>query len=90
MTALNLGLKGLTLVLLNCFFLFFIHLKLELLTQISASNDKKYLYFHQDTCFEPYIFGPSFWVNPFSAGIVFRRPNLTSKDVSRTERINDF
>ena len=25
-------------VLLNCFFLFFIHLKLELLTQIDASN----------------------------------------------------
>ena len=31
----------LTLVLLNCLFLFFIHLKLELLTQFPASNDEK-------------------------------------------------
>ena len=31
----------LTLVLLNCFKLFFIHLKLELLTQFPASNDEK-------------------------------------------------
>ena len=33
------------LVLLNCFKLFFIHLKLELLTQFPASNDEKYVYF---------------------------------------------
>ena len=36
----------LTLVLLNCLFLFFNHLKLELLTQNSpALNDEKYHYF---------------------------------------------
>ena len=34
----------LTLVMLHCLFLFFIHLKLELLTQIPASNDEKYGY----------------------------------------------
>ena len=34
----------LTLVMLHCLFLFFIHLKQELLTQISASNDEKYVY----------------------------------------------
>ena len=34
----------LTLVLLNCFKLFFIHLKQELLTQFPASNDEKYFY----------------------------------------------
>ena len=32
----------LTLVLLYCLFLFFIHSKLELLTQFLASNDEKY------------------------------------------------
>ena len=31
-------------VLLNCFKLFFIHLKLELLTQFPASNDEKHFY----------------------------------------------
>ena len=35
----------LTLVLLNCFYCIFCHLKLELLTQFPATNDKKYLYF---------------------------------------------
>ena len=35
----------LTLVLLNCLFLFFIHLKLELLAQFPASNDEKHLHF---------------------------------------------
>ena len=35
----------LILVLLNCLLLFFIHLKLTLLTQISASNDEKILLF---------------------------------------------
>ena len=34
----------LTPVLLNCLFLFFIHSKLQLLTQYPASNDEKYLY----------------------------------------------
>ena len=34
----------LTLVLLNCLKLFFIHFKLELLTQFPASNDEKYFY----------------------------------------------
>ena len=38
------GMRVLTLVLLNCFKLFFIHLKLELLTQFPASNDEKYFY----------------------------------------------
>ena len=32
-------------VLLNCLFLFFIHLKLELLRQFPASNDEKFVYF---------------------------------------------
>ena len=32
---------GLTLMLPNCFGLFFIHLKLELLTQFPAPNDEK-------------------------------------------------
>ena len=36
--------SDLTLVLLNCFKLFFIHLKLELLTQFPASKDEKYFY----------------------------------------------
>ena len=31
-------------MLLNCLFLFFIHLKLELLTQLPASNDEKDLF----------------------------------------------
>ena len=31
-------------VLLNCLLLFFIHLKLELLTQFPASNDKKFIH----------------------------------------------
>ena len=35
----------LTLVLLNCLFPFFFHLKLELLTQFPASNDEKILVF---------------------------------------------
>ena len=34
----------LTLVLLNCLFPFFVHLKLELLTQFPASKDEKCLY----------------------------------------------
>ena len=34
----------LTLVLLNCFRLFFVYLKLELLTQFPASNDEKHFY----------------------------------------------
>ena len=33
----------LTVMLLNCLFLFFFHLKLELLTQFPASNDEKYI-----------------------------------------------
>ena len=33
----------LTLVLLSCYFLFFIDLKLELLTQFTALNDEKYV-----------------------------------------------
>ena len=41
----------LTLVLLNCFNCIFCHLKLELLTQFPASNDKKYRY-----CSKIYIF----------------------------------
>ena len=31
-------------VLLNCLFIFFIHLKLEFLKQFPASNDKKYFH----------------------------------------------
>ena len=48
--------------LMNCLFLFFIHLKLELLTQFPASNDEKFLtnyfidiLFGLKTCLEPYI-----------------------------------
>ena len=37
----------LTLVLLNCLFPFFIHLKLELLTQFPASNDEKYIFYER-------------------------------------------
>ena len=40
----NLAALGLILLLLNCLVLFFIHLKLELLTQFPASNDEKYFY----------------------------------------------
>ena len=38
----------LTLLLLNCLFLFFIHLKLELLTQFPASNDENIFIFMKD------------------------------------------
>ena len=41
----NLVIQILTLVLLNCFNCIFRHLKLELLTQFPASNDKKILLF---------------------------------------------
>ena len=37
----NIADDGLTLVLLDCLFMFFRHFKLELLTQFPASNDEK-------------------------------------------------
>ena len=40
---LSLAMMDLALLLLNCLFLVFIHLKLELLRQIAASNDEKHV-----------------------------------------------
>ena len=41
----SLAIKGLTLILLNCLYLVFIHLKMELLMQFPASNDENsYIY----------------------------------------------
>ena len=46
----------LTVVLLKCLLPFFIHLKLELLTQFSASNDENYLYLREITIQKVIIF----------------------------------
>ena len=44
-------------MLSNCFGLFFIHLKLELLTQIPAPNDEKYYYLCKHIRLQNVFFG---------------------------------